>query len=100
MSKNLFSPTMLKKYLGCKYIIFNEINEKKLNLKKIELNINDKVRFEKGNQHEKNYLKELKNNNIYLSKVYAENVFSCANKALQIDPCFFLEKNMIVKTDY
>ncbi len=60
MSKNLFSPTMLKKYLGCKYIIFNEINEKKLNLKKIELNINDKLRFEKGNQHEKNYLKELK----------------------------------------
>ena len=51
--KNLFSPTMLKKYLGCKYIIFNEINEKKLNLKKIELNINDKLRFEKGNQHEK-----------------------------------------------
>ena len=51
---------MLKKYLGCKYIIFNEINEKKLNLKKIELNINDKLRFEKGNQHEKNYLKELK----------------------------------------
>ena len=60
MSKNLFSPTMLKKYLGCKYIIFNEINEKKLNLKKIELNINDKLRFEKGNQHEKDYLKELK----------------------------------------
>ena len=58
--KNLFSPTMLKKYLGCKYIIFNEINEKKLNLKKIELNINDKLRFEKGNQHEKDYLKELK----------------------------------------
>ena len=51
---------MLKKYLGCKYIIFNEINEKKLNLKKIELNINDKLRFEKGNQHEKDYLKELK----------------------------------------
>ena len=60
MLKNLFSPTMLKKYLGCKYIIFNEINEKKLNLKKIELNINDKLRFEKGNQHEKEYLKELK----------------------------------------
>ena len=51
---------MLKKYLGCKYIIFNEINEKKLNLKKIEFNINDKLRFEKGNQHEKDYLKELK----------------------------------------
>ena len=60
MAKNLYSPTMLKKYLGCKYIIFNEINEKKLNLKKIELNINDKLRFEKGNQHEKDYLKELK----------------------------------------
>ena len=48
----------------------------------------------------KKYLKEVKNNKMYLSKVYAENVFSCANKALQIDPCFFLEKKTIVKTNY
>ncbi len=33
--KNLYSPSMLKSYLSCKYIIFNEVNEKKLNLKKI-----------------------------------------------------------------
>src|SRR5210317_1936149 len=61
--KNLYSPSMLKSYLSCKYTIFNEINEKKLNLKKIELNINDKLRFEKGNQHEKDNLKELKKKN-------------------------------------
>ena len=58
--KNLYSPSMLKSYLGCKYIIFNEVNEKKLNLKKIELSKNDQLRLEKGNIHEKNYLKELK----------------------------------------
>jgi len=58
--KNLYSPSMLKSYLSCKYIIFNDVNEKKLNLKKIELSKNDKLRLEKGNIHEKNYLKELK----------------------------------------
>ena len=58
--KNLYSPSMLKSYLSCKYIIFNEVNEKKLNLKKIELTKNDQLRLEKGNIHEKNYLKELK----------------------------------------
>ena len=51
---------MLKSYLSCKYIIFNEVNENKLNLKKIELSKNDKLRIEKGNIHEKNYLAELK----------------------------------------
>ena len=58
--KNLYSPSMLKSYLSCKYIIFNEVNENKLNLKKIELSKNDKLRIEKGNIHEKNYLAELK----------------------------------------
>ena len=58
--KNLYSPSMLKSYLSCKYTIFNEVNEKKLNLKKIELSKNDQLRVEKGNVHEKNYLKELK----------------------------------------
>ena len=58
--KNLYSPSMLKSYLSCKYTIFNEVNEKKLNLKKIELSKNDQLRLEKGNIHEKNYLKELK----------------------------------------
>ena len=58
--KNLYSPSMLKNYLSCKYIIFNEINEKKLGLKKIELTKNDKLRLEKGNFHEENYFSELK----------------------------------------
>ena len=35
LMKNLYSPSMLKSYLSCKYIIFNDINEKKLNLKKL-----------------------------------------------------------------
>ena len=58
--KNLYSPSMLKNYLSCKYIIFNEVNEKKLNLIKIEISKNDQLRIEKGNIHEKDYLKELK----------------------------------------
>ena len=58
--KNLFSPTMLRRYLSCKYKIFNEINEEKLKLKRIELKKNDKLRIEKGNTHEKEYFRELK----------------------------------------
>ena len=58
--KNLFSPTMLRRYLSCKYKIFNEINEEKLKLQRIELKKNDKLRIEKGNIHEKEYFKELK----------------------------------------
>ena len=48
----------------------------------------------------KTYLKEINNEKIYLSKVYAKDVFSCANKVLQHDPSFFLEKKTIVKTNY
>ena len=58
--KNLFSPSMLTSYLNCKHIIFNELNEKKLNLKKIKLTKNNKLRIEKGNEHEEEYFKLLK----------------------------------------
>ena len=34
--KNFYSPTMLKKYLSCKHIIFNEKYEKELKLKRKE----------------------------------------------------------------
>ena len=66
--KNLYSPSMLKSYLSCKYTIFNEVNEKKLNLKKIELSKNDQLRLEKGNIHEKEYLKEI--NKKYKKEIY------------------------------
>jgi len=52
---------MIKNYLNCEYIIFNEINEKKLNLKKKEKTISSELRFKKGNIHEDNYLQLLKN---------------------------------------
>ena len=58
--KNLYSPSMLKSYLSCKYTIFNEINEKKLKLQKIENSKNDQLRLEKGDEHEKKYFDELK----------------------------------------
>ena len=51
---------MIKNYLNCEYIIFNEINEKKLNLKKKEKTISSELRFKKGNIHEDNYLQLLK----------------------------------------
>jgi len=58
--KNLYSPSMLKNYLNCQYIIFNEINEKKLNLKKKEETTSSELRLKKGHIHEDNYLKFLK----------------------------------------
>ncbi len=60
MTKNFYSPSMLKKYLSCKHIIFNEKNEKILKLKRKEKTILDELVFEKGNIHEKNYFQELK----------------------------------------
>ena len=60
MPKNLYSPTMLKKYLSCKHIIYNEINEEKLKLKRVKITKSDSIRFEKGNIHEEEYFKLLK----------------------------------------
>ena len=50
---------MLKSYLSCKYIIFNEVNENKLNLKKKEITVSDAIRLEQGNVHEEDYFKIL-----------------------------------------
>ena len=55
--KNLYSPSMLKSYLSCKYTIFNEVNEKKLKLKKIELSKNDKLRQKIARSGQKKYFK-------------------------------------------
>jgi uncharacterized protein len=59
MAKNLYSPSMFKNYLNCKYTIFNELYEEKLKLKRKELSETDKVRLAKGNEFENEYLKEL-----------------------------------------
>jgi predicted RecB family nuclease len=59
MGKNLYSPSMFKNYLNCKYTIFNELYEEKLKLKRKELSETDKLRLAKGNEFENEYLKEL-----------------------------------------
>jgi len=58
--KNFYSPSMLKKYLSCKHIIFNEKYEKELKLKRRENTILDQIRFDKGNLHEEKYFQKLK----------------------------------------
>ena len=60
MEKNLYSPTMLKSFLNCKYIIVNESFQKKWNIKKKEKSISDKIRLSEGDKHELAYLKDLK----------------------------------------
>ena len=59
-SKNFYSPTMLKKYLSCKHIIFNEKNENRLKLKRKPHSNIDQLRFDKGNIHEAKYFEKLK----------------------------------------
>ena len=59
MAKNLYSPSMFKSYLNCKYTIFNEFYEDKLKLKRKEDTESDKLRLAKGNEFENNYFKEL-----------------------------------------
>ena len=51
---------MLKKYLACKHIIYNEKNEEKLKLKRAKITKSDAIRFEKGNVHEREYFELLK----------------------------------------
>ena len=58
--KNFYSPTMLKKYLSCKHIIFNEKYEKELKLKRKPHSNIDQLRFDKGNIHEAKYFEKLK----------------------------------------
>ncbi len=59
MAKNLYSPSMFKSYLNCKYTIFNEFYEEKLKLKRTEDTESDKLRLAKGNEFENDYFKEL-----------------------------------------
>ena len=61
MSINFYTPSRLKNYLNCKHIIFLEANKNKLDLKKKDKNISDLKRLEKGNLHEDEYYKLLKN---------------------------------------
>ena len=51
---------MLKKYLSCKHIIFNEKNENRLKLKRKPHSNIDQLRFDKGNIHEAKYFEKLK----------------------------------------
>jgi uncharacterized protein len=60
MAKNLYSPSMLKSFLNCKYTIFNEINEKALKLVRKEKGFSDLKLLERGNVHEEDYFKILK----------------------------------------
>ena len=58
--RNLHSPTMLKSYLSCEYIVYNEKNEKDLKLTRKERSVSDVARLNKGNEHEKIVFNELK----------------------------------------
>ena len=62
MAKNLYSPSMFKSYLNCKYTIFNEFYEEKLKLQRTEDTESDKLRLAKGNEFEKNFFKNSKKN--------------------------------------
>jgi predicted RecB family nuclease len=60
MARSLHSPTMLKNYLSCEYIVYNEKNEKDLGLTRKERSASDAARLNKGNEHEKIVFNEFK----------------------------------------
>jgi len=60
MARNLYSPSMLKSFLNCRYTIFNELNEKALKLVRKEKGFSDLKLLERGNIHEEDYFKILK----------------------------------------
>ena len=57
---NLYSATMLVKYIKCNHIISNDFNEKKLKIERNTRTVADKLRLEKGLLHEAWYFSELK----------------------------------------
>ena len=63
---------MLKKYLACKHIIYNEKNEEKLKIKRAKITKSDAIRFEKGNVHEREYFELLKKK-IFKNKKYKKS---------------------------
>jgi predicted RecB family nuclease len=60
MTINLYTPTLFKSYLNCKYIIFNELNAEKLGIKKKEITKSNRRLFEKGDKFEEDYFNHLK----------------------------------------
>jgi uncharacterized protein len=60
MLKSLFTPTMLKNYLSCSYIVHNEKYHEKLGIVRKERTISNTALLAKGNEHEKIVFAELK----------------------------------------
>jgi predicted RecB family nuclease len=76
MSINFYTPSRLKDYLNCKHKIFLEANKNKLGLKKKDKNISDLKRLEKGNLHEDEYYKLLKNKYLKVIDIKKLNISS------------------------
>ena len=66
MGKNFYSPSMLKKYLSCKHIIFNEKNENRLKLKRKPHSNIDLLSYKIRNQYNNESF-------IAINNLYAEN---------------------------
>ena len=58
--KSLFSPSKIKSFLNCKYILVNDFYKEEKDLKKKKISKTNELRFKKGFDHEDEYFALLK----------------------------------------
>ena len=105
-----FTPTKIKNFLNCKYIVYNEFYKKDLGISKKQKTKNDELRLKKGNEHEDNYFLQLKKkykktidlkkNNLDYSKRFKETLMAMQDGYEVIRGGVLIQEDWVGETDF
>ena len=105
-----FTPTKIKNFLSCKYIVYNEFYKKDLGISKKQKTKNDELRLKKGNEHEDNYFLQLKKkykktidlkkNNLDYSKRFKETLMAMQDGYEVIRGGVLIQEDWVGETDF
>ena len=108
--KSLFSPSKIKSFLNCKYILVNDFYKDEKDLKKKKISKTNELRFKKGFDHEDKYFALLKKKykktiNLRDPKKKNEERFKETIDAMKkgydvIRSGFFIDEDWIGETDF